>query len=712
MAEERKLGAAYVQILTKGMDTVKTDLAKVKTGFNETVTAVTALKKIGENVNIKVNANIEGALASINEMQTVLQNTPASIRLTLDTARSNLREQTKKELEKLPRSQKIRILTERIEAAKGQVEKAKSAVAKDPGNKVAQAELKYSQGVLKDLKKEKLAVIFSPITNAITSALVSFNAMADAMNKVGAVAQRAFVGGAAAIGGFIRAADPVGVDKLSGTIGQIAVQLGSIFIPILDKVRAGLDKVLAFLRQLNNAQKDQIVRWTMLAGAVALSLAVLPKVIGLIQGAAIAIKVLGIATGLASGGLLPILATLAAVAAGFALFNASTEQGTGVLGTMMEKVKPLADALMSFGKEAAVAFAPALQVLLEVGNIILDVVVVAFKKLGPIVLQVAKVVIAAVSSILKAARPIFISLGAVLKTVITVATNLAKALQPVFESLVSAIVESFQGLAPIISGVVNIIDGILTALIPIVTIVADGISVVITSIIKTFQLLVAIFAPGFKVLADLVVNVADIFASAWESIFGEFESFGGVFEKISNTIVGFFDMMIEGVKMLQPVFSTVFGFIKNIVMGVAKAMLYVAALAKEIARGNFTGAFSAANKAVKDFEERVNEREKKREKKVNDDLEVGHVGGVDWSKPLKKEEGRHTPLAQQKVELVGFSELWRRAQQATVESPEQKMQQERLRLGEDQLKATKDQTEILKQIRDEEVGDRPAVFGQ
>ncbi len=690
MAESRQLGAAYVQILSKGMDQVKNDLAVVKTGFNQSETAAAQFQRVANALNVKVMADTTNVDKAIAQTQAKLQRLQqARVTMTGDT--SKVDQQIAQTQAKLQKQQGQRGQPQgKQQQPSGKQQESGPA----PDSKVAAA----AQGTQSAMQK-----MFSNLSGMVQKAVAQFQQLAVAINQAGAIAQRTFLAGSVAVAGFIRAADPAGVAKLQGTLAAIGVQLGSIFLPLLDKVQAGLDRVLSYLRSLTNEQKDQIVRWTQIAGSITLAVAVLPKVIGLITTAASAMQVLAAATGLASGGILPLLAVLAGVAAGFTVFETSAEKGQGILATLMETVKPLIETFKQFAKEMSTALTPLIKVLVDVGKVVLDVLGAAFKQIGPVVLDVVKTLATAISDLFVAAKPAIDALAGVFKTAVAIIADVLKALMPSFKELLQVVVEAFAGIMPVVKNVVEVIGEVLKTLGPILVPLVKMIAQATVMIVKAFSAMLAIVTPILEAMSAAMVDFGDIFAEIWGALTPLVEAFSEILTELQPL----FDEVIAGIvaalKFLRPVFEAVFNSMRLVVLTLAKALVYVATLIKEISKGNIKGSVDAAKQAAEEMEERVNDKKKKRDSGKRswfEDVMSGKFGKEEEKpKPKTKEKpGRHSGQLMQKVELIGIADLWRKAMQSTGETPEQKRLAEILATQQQELEASKAAVKLLEDI--------------
>jgi phage-related protein len=588
---------------------------------------------------------------------------------------------------------------------------------------------------------QTLGTMFSPLLAGIQQSITHLQQLTNVLSNVGSVATRVFLGASAAITGFVKTADPQGFQRLQGTLAQISVQIGSIFLPILDKTQKMLEGFLNFLRSLDNEQKSQIARWVQVAGAIALGLAVLPRVISLVSIATGAIKLLGTTLAVATGGILPLLATLTAVGAGFALFQSSTEKGTSgimsalnplikVFGDLKNAFLPLGASLKPIMESLAGTFTDVVSGIAQAVSTLVPVVVTVFqaliKAVAPVVdairplvsvfMKLVNEVVSTLAPLISKVAPILIAVGNLITAQITMWTGAFKALVPAIKPIMSAFTAILDSVLPLVESVIDTLTQVLESLTPVVAVVFTAISQSVATGVNVFKALLATAQPAIDLIIDLVNMLGDVFATTFESVSVLFDGlmvdmgdlsaiWEGVVETIKSTVAG-----------LKPLFETVFSAITFTITSVIKTLIYLSTLLKEISKGNFSGAVSSAADAVNEFDRRLDEKQAAREGRKKDRTASTEETTTTPEKPQQPEkpkpetDNRHAGQLLQKVELIGFADMWKKAMQATIETPESKMQQEVINTQKEGNQDRKRMVKLLEEIKDKDEGKTGTYF--
>ncbi len=567
--------------------------------------------------------------------------------------------------------------------------------------------------------------IGSGIAAAAGVAMSAMEKLGDAINAIGPIAEQAFSFASSSITGFIKAADPVGFDQLQGVISQISVQVGTIFLPLLDEARAMMERVLDVVRRLTPEQKDQIVQWVKIAGAIALGLIILPKVVTAINMVSAAVQAFGVESSIATGGITALIGILAAAVGAFAIFGGQTDEGQSAFQSLTEAVKPLIDAfkdvgtalmdafkgvlpaLIELGKATIQALTPILALVAEVVKALGTVLADALQRLLPIITKVMGIFAEALGKIAEALMPLIGAVAQVFGTIVKIIASVLEKLLPVFQLLVATITKLIGMLVPIVTQVVETIGRILEALAPVIEFVVGVVANAASVVLNLFGSLLDGLSPIINMITDLIGDIGEVFAGVVDSISPLFDM---VMEQVEG-LGGIFEGVFEGIKVvldwIRPVFEAVFGAIRFAILAVGKALVYVGTLLRELIKGNFNSAISTANQAVTDFENKIEEKRAERENRrarLKEGKGSGIGGSLGDEDDTKAPKGRHAPMAQQKVELVGISELWKKAQSAAVETPEQKAAQERLRAQQQALEEQKKTNKLLEKIEEKESG--------
>lgn len=157
-----------------------------------------------------------------------------------------------------------------------------------------------------------VAGLSSAFSAAAAKMTETAKALSETFTKVGAVASKAFMGGTAAITGFVRLASPRGFDDLTVALATVGIQLGTIFVPLLRQATAFINAFADRLRALTPEQKTQILHWVETGLAIAGVLMIVPRIIAginLVRGAMLAF---GASSAVATGGITLLLGAAAA----------------------------------------------------------------------------------------------------------------------------------------------------------------------------------------------------------------------------------------------------------------------------------------------------------------------------------------------------------------------------------------------------------------
>jgi hypothetical protein len=317
------------------------------------------------------------------------------------------------------------------------------------------------------------------------------------MAAIGSASSKGFALATGSITGFLKAADPVRFEIFTQKIQILSMYIGLSFIPILDRAIKWLDKVINYFKHLTDEQREQILHWTelavkVLAAGVALGViaTVLPTLITLVKGLAIALKLL------TSG---PVGALIVGVVALALAFN------------------KLGGSMSVFGR---------------IGDAIKNV----FEKIGSVLSTVFAPVFSFFGKIWDAIKPIFETIGNTASDLVTTVTpyfttlwELVKALIAPLQGVASAVGDVLQAFGGLVgSGLkmaVNLFGLLLTTLAEIVNVVLQAFSGILTEIVGLVagvgEGLLKAFGPA---LVTAVQFVADVCKTVLEVIKGIVEA--------------------------------------------------------------------------------------------------------------------------------------------------------------------------------------------
>ena len=444
------------------------------------------------------------------------------------------------------------------------------------GLSVAQKSLALLRGSLRAVSNAVNPLNLATKLTGMTADQVreSYKRLADQVQRVGSLAVKGFAAGSAGALAFARSADPVGWLRLQSAFAALSVHLGSIFIPIMDKLTALLEFVVTKLKGMTTAQKEQALWWTQLGLGVAGGVAIFAKLAPILS------PLIGLLSGLA-GYLLPIAAGLAVVAGAFYFVGRAANKSGQDLSIWQTLILGMQTAWQAVSQAA-----------ISVGSVLADVFRIAYTVVAPIIQTLLRVV------------------NGVVDSLIAVFMKLYGIVQPIF-STISA----------------------------------------------TWEMLVDSFLTEGGVMSDLVGYLT------------------GMFDTMGTVVMFIFKAMKDNLILLRPVFETVFGVIKSTIDATIKSLIFLSKVLQQVAKGNFSGALSAGRDAVQEYEDRIKKKEEEANEKVAG-LENGRsrkkpdISPDKAGAPGTNPNNRFTPLGQQKADLIGIVDAWRKAQTANNETPE------------------------------------------
>lgn len=501
---------------------------------------------------------------------------------------------------------------------------------------------------------------------------------ASQLERLGKISERAFAIGTASILGFVRAADPYRFDRLTGTFEAIAVQIGSIFLPVLERAVRSLQIVLDAFRSLTPAQKDNIERWVETGLAVALAGSLFARLAPVLSLVATGVRLVGAAIGIASGGIVPLLGLLASLLVGWLAFREGSDRAGEGAG---------------FLEKAFSALQVVVEYLQAAWNALLTGLSAFWERAGPTIVATAQAIWTGLVDLWERVQPVFVALWEAVGVVATAFVDMVEAVLPTLRELWAAVSE-------FIGRVYGVFVNLVSAVVPVIT-------RLIGYLVSGFQLVRAVFSavwnalqPVFSLIADLIGIVGDAFV--W---------LGGIFKDVFASMADWLDYlkpafdfvvnaMITAVQLLGRVMRTVFEAMRLAVLQAVRDMIYMGTLASEISRGNVFGASAVADAAASEFDARLSRRAKERAAAANRE----RAGETGTPAPTEKKAtgtpsgptGDHTPSANPKLEFTGLIDAWRRAQQATQR--ENSAEAERLRLAQRTADSTAEGTTWLRRL--------------
>lgn len=297
--------------------------------------------------------------------------------------------------------------------------------------------------------KTTMAASITAIDGAIGKLQAGFVALRVGVNAFASLAQSALGGVIGKIEGLVRQGLAAGImgQQLNYWFERLALSAAGLFRPEIQKVTELVQRLVNWLGQLTEKQREQIASWIK-AGAAVLAVSImLPKfvagielVIGAVRGLTAAIDVALSSTGI--GALLPIVGALLA---SFVATGAGAAVLQGGLSELWEMFKPLVEVFQEAAKEVF----PLLQPVFAAARAVVGALVPIMK----IFMDVTK-------SLGTAMVPLYEALGKLIFVLLKIAEPLLK-LWAILQKFVAWIVDK---LARALNWVMDVMLGILQLL--------------------------------------------------------------------------------------------------------------------------------------------------------------------------------------------------------------------------------------------------------
>lgn len=308
-------------------------------------------------------------------------------------------------------------------------------------------------------------------------------------------------------------------------IQMMSRAIAAIFLPVIDQLVSAVQAVSQWFQNLTEGQQNLIARVTVAVGVFAAAAVVLPQVATAVGVVVAAVKGLSAVfagvTGIASGGILPILGLLAAAlvaVVGASGDGAGALGGVGkTLGKLWEAVKPVVDAVGDALAGAFEEMRPALEqvgnALAQVGALVAEHVVGLLKAMAPLGEMILSVVVTAVDvlgTVLGALVPILAEVASVWRGVLSAALEAAA---PLFREIQTYAVAwgetlkvTFETLKPIIAELGKTFTRLAEDMKPVVTWVAEklvnALKAALESVTKTIVAVKLLQQQGLGALLD------------------------------------------------------------------------------------------------------------------------------------------------------------------------------------------------------------------
>jgi phage-related protein len=169
------------------------------------------------------------------------------------------------------------------------------------------------------------------------------------------------------IGGLVTAglaASAMGA-SLAFQMERLSLAVAGVFGPEIQKVIGLVAQFTDWLNSLSDAQKQSLAYWIEGAAAALAVATIFPKVIAATQAVIASVQALTVAirSGLSATGIGALLPLLGLLLEGLTLLFVGTETGRGVLASLWEAFKPIADVVLAIGKAIGDILAPVFSVL-------------------------------------------------------------------------------------------------------------------------------------------------------------------------------------------------------------------------------------------------------------------------------------------------------------------------------------------------------------
>lgn len=209
-------------------------------------------------------------------------------------------------------------------------------------------------------------------------------------DSVGRRATAALAIGTAAAAGFVRLADPRGVDLLTIAIGRLSIQIGRIFVPVVREVTEWFNRATEFMRGLSDATRESILQWSLFGARVLATVAVFGVVSRFIfpligQFLTLGNTISRLATSLGGLGAIGFAAAFIAAGTAVAAFTGRLGSLQDIAGSIWSAVAPVLESLRSAFMALAEALAPVFDSLLSLATSALPIIAGAFQVVGNVV---------------------------------------------------------------------------------------------------------------------------------------------------------------------------------------------------------------------------------------------------------------------------------------------------------------------------------------
>src|SRR5207253_8192279 len=138
--------------------------------------------------------------------------------------------------------------------------------------------------------------------------------------------------------------------------GALTVQIGSIFIPVIDAAKAQLQAILGWFRGLTTEQKANILQWAKIGLAIAGVLSLIPVIIIGIQAVGATLAIFGAELGFATGGITVLLGLLALLPLALGAVGLAADSSGTLWGGLTDAFAAVGNALSDLWTAATPSF--------------------------------------------------------------------------------------------------------------------------------------------------------------------------------------------------------------------------------------------------------------------------------------------------------------------------------------------------------------------
>ncbi len=142
---------------------------------------------------------------------------------------------------------------------------------------------------------EGLQSVFAKVGNAAKGFASTLDSIAKKANDISNKAALPFAALTASVGKAASVASPVTWEKMGLAFDKLSLQVGRIFIPIIQDVTRWVSKLADYFASLDGTQRQQIEGWTRLALGVGAVLVIVPKLVSAFSSLSMLMNPIGLA---------------------------------------------------------------------------------------------------------------------------------------------------------------------------------------------------------------------------------------------------------------------------------------------------------------------------------------------------------------------------------------------------------------------------------